>query len=411
VCTSGVFKRGVFWVVGLAIVVVTALLVTACAPEVPREEQKVVRIGMIAPLTGGPAAVVQIAWRNVEDYFKYFEENGCPGVTLPPGVKIELLWGDSGFEVAKAISIYERMKERNVVLYYLPSPVEGEGLKSRLERDKVPGIVMSVSENLMYPPGWVFTIYPTESERFAVVCDWIMDNWQQDRPPRVAIMGTDSPSGRAPEVMGTTYAESKGIEMLPFEIVPYVPLDVTPQLVRLRDRGADFVYVQAIWSTVVPILRDAQRLGLTSQMRFGGMENSQSIPLLELGSAAEGYFSGRSAPWYKEVPILKDVLREYQGKIDTMGDGAMSLVLFPAWIKAISAAIEAVGYENLDGSAVKEGFYTVRDFDPYEIGRKVTYTPEDHRGMPVIRIYEIRSGEVVPVTNWINAPTLVPESK
>lgn len=398
------------WVGILAVALSVALMVTACAPRAPEEGKQVVRIGMIAPLTGAPAAVVQIAWRNLEDCLKYFEEKGIPGVTLPAGVKIELLWGDSGFEVAKAISIYERMRERNVVLYYLPSPVEGEGLKSRLERDQVPGVVMSVSENMMYPPGWIFTIYPTESERFAVLCDWIMENWKEERPPRIALMGTDSPSGRAPEVMGTAYARSLGMEVLPFEIVPYVPLDVTPQLVRLQERGADYAYIQAIWSTVAPIMRDAQRLGLTGKVRFGGMENSQSIALLELGSAVEGYLAVRSAPWYKEVPILEEVLRKYQGRIDTMGDGAMSLILFPAWIKAISTALENVGYENLDGRAVKEGFYSVKDFDPYGLGRKVTYTPQDHRGAPVVRIYEIRGGDVVPLTGWISAPMLVPES-
>lgn len=404
-----IFGRKIVWSGILAAALAVTLLVTACAPSRPEEEKQVVRIGMIAPLTGGPAAVVQIAWRNLEDCLKYFEENGVPGAPLPPGVKVELLWGDSGFEVAKAISIYERMRERNVVLYYLPSPVEGEGLKSRLERDHVPGVVMSVSENLMYPPGWIFTIYPTESERFAVLCDWIMENWKEDRPPRIALMGTDSPSGRAPEVMGTAYARSIGMEVLPFEIVPYVPLDVTPQLVRLQERGADYVYIQAIWSTVVPIMRDAERLGLTKKVRFGGMENSQSIPLVELGSAVEGYLAVRSAPWYKEVPLLEQVLRKYQGRIDTMGDGAMSLILFPAWFKAISTALENVGYENLDGEAVKEGLYSVKDFDPYGIGRKVTYTPQDHRGQPVVRIYEIRNGDVVPLTEWISAPMLVPQ--
>ena len=393
----------------LAVALTVVLLFTACAPGPPAEEGKVVRIAMIAPLTGAPASALHIAWRNVIDYLTYFEEVGFPGQSLPPDVDIELLWGDSGFEVPRAISIYERVRGRNVVFFYLPSPVEGEGLKSRLERDKVPGIVMSVSEGMMYPPGWVFTIYPTESERFAVMCDWIMENWQEERPPRVAMIGTDSPSGRAPEVMGTAYAESIGIEMLPFEIVPYVPLDVTPQLLRLRERDADFVFIQAIWSTVVPIMKDAERLGITDEIRFGGMENSQSMPLLDLGPAVEGYFAIRAAPWYEEVPIIKDVLREVDGKIDTGGDGAMTLILFPAMIEAIGRAIEEVGYENLDGLAVKEAMYSIKDFDPYGVGRTVTYTPEDHRGTPEVRIYEVQGGRVVPVTDWVDAPMLVPE--
>ena len=85
------------------------------------------------------------------------------------------------------------------------------------------------------------------------------------------------------------------------------------------------------------------------------------------------------------------------------------LVLIPVWIEAIGIAIEEVGYENLDGRAVKEAMYGIKDFDPHGTGKKVTYTPEDHRGNPIIRIYEVQGGEVVPVSDWREAPMLVPE--
>jgi branched-chain amino acid transport system substrate-binding protein len=390
----------------LAVVLTAVLLFAACAPRPPVKQ--VVRVGMIAALTGPPAAAVQIAWRNITDYFRYFEEVGVPGMTLPPGVTIELLWGDSAYELPRAISIYERMRERNVVFFYLPSPTEGEGLKSRLERDAVPAIVMCVSEDMMYPPGWVFTVVPTESERFAVVVQWIVENWQEERPPRVALMGPDVAAGRAPEVMGTKYAESIGIEMLPMEFVPPVPLDTTPQLLRLKERGADYVYITPVWTVALPILRDAERLGLTDQMRFGGYENTQAIALIEtLGPAAEGYFAARAYPWYEEVPFLIDMYMRYRGKIDTEGDGAAMLACAPVMIEAIRKAIEKVGYENLDGRAVKEALYSIEDFDPHGINKPITYTPEDHRGSATVRIYQVQGGEVVPVTDWREAPMLV----
>ena len=393
----------------LAVALLVVLLLTACAPGPPAEEEEVVKIGMIAPLTGAPASAIHIAWRNIIDYLSYFEEVGVPGLELPPGVTIELVWGDSAFEVPRAISIYERMREQGVVIFYAPSPVEGAGLKSRTDRDGVVNFVMSIDEGMMYPPSSIFSVYPTDSEGFSVACDWIMENWQEERPPKVAIMGTDSPSGHAPEVMGTAYARSIGIEMLPFETVPYMPLDSSPQLLRVNERGADFVYIQAIWTTATVVMRDAERLGLTDEMRFGGFENSQSIAMLGLGAAAEGYWSPRRAPWYKEVPVLFDILREVDGKLDTGGDGACTLAFVPAWIKAIKVAIEEVGYENLDGRVVKEGMCGVKDFDPHGTGKKVTYTPEDHRGSASIRIYEVRGGDVVPVTDWREAPMLVPE--
>jgi ABC-type branched-subunit amino acid transport system substrate-binding protein len=406
----GPVKQRAIWITALAVALTTLLLFTACAPGPPVEEEKVVKVGMIAPLTGAPAAAVDIAWRNVLDYLSYFKNVGVPGLSLPPDVSIDLLWGDSAFQVPQAISIYERMREQNVLLIYAPSPVEGAGLKSRTDRDGMVNFVMSIDESMMYPPSSVFTVYPTDSESFAVACDWIMENWQEGRPPRLAIMGTDSPSGHAPEVMGTAYAKSIGIQMLPFETVPYMPLDVTPQLLRLEQEGADFAYIQSIWATAIPVLKNAERLGLTDKIRFGGMENSQSVPLIDAaGSAAEGYWSPRRAPWYEETPILFDILRTVDGKLDTGGDGACTLLFVPVWIQAINIAIENVGYENLDCRAVTEAMYSIKDFDPHHIGRPVTYTPEDHRGSALIRVYEVRSGDVAPVTEWQQAPMLVPE--
>jgi ABC-type branched-subunit amino acid transport system substrate-binding protein len=397
------------WITILAVTLTALLLFTACAPAPSAEKEKVVEIAMIAPFTGGPATMIQYAYRNLVDYLRYFEEVGIPGTSIQPGVSIRLLWGDSAFDPTKAISAYERMMEHNIVVFYLPSPVAAEGLQSRLQRDDVPAFTMSLNEALMYPPGPIFAVYPTESERFAVLCDWIIANWQEERPPRVAIMGTDTPSGRAPEVMGTKYAQSKGIEMLPFEVVPYLPLDTTSQLLRLRDEEADFVYLAAIWTTAIPILRDAERLGLTDKIRFGGMENSQSIPMIEaLGPSAEGYFATRAAPWYEEVPILTDMYMRYEGKIDTGGDGAATVLFASAMIEAIRIAIDNVGYENLDGRAVKEAWESIKDFDPLGI-KKLTYSPEDHRGSAAIRIYEVQGGRVVIVSDWQDAPMLVPE--
>jgi len=398
-----IVKRRTAWITALSVALTVALLFTACAPGPPEEEKKVVKMGFIVPLTGPPANVIQTAVRNAFAYLEYFEEAEVPGLALPPGVAVEITWGDSGFEANRAISIYERMRN-DVVIFYVPSGTEAMAIKPRLERDGMAGICMNYDEAMMYPPGPIFSVWPTESEKFAVLCDWIMENWEEERPPRVCMMGADSPSGRAAEVMGPPYAESIGIEMLPFESGAYMGLDYSPQLLRIRDREADFVYMPGGTDAYAPpVMKDAVRLELTDTIRFGGHGNGQSQAMLSLGPAVEGYFSPRCTPWYEEVPICRDLF------IDPTGDSAGQLVVMTVMIKAISVAIDNVGYENLDGRAVREAMYSIKDFDPHGTGKKVTYTPEDHRGNPWVRMHEIRAGEVVPVTEWRKAPMFVPE--
>ena len=395
---------------GIAILVLTvaAVLWFTVGPAAPVEEKQVVKIGFIGPLTGAGAAVVQHGFRNQIDYLRYFEEVGVPGLTLPPGITIELLWADCAYEVPRAIGAYNRFVERDVAFSWICNPAVSEALMPRLEKDEMPIMALGVTEAIVYPPGWIFSIFPNGSEYFAVVADWIMENWQEERPPRVAFIGPDTTYGTAPVMMGTAYAKSIGIEMLPMEFVPPVPLDTIPQLLRLNERGADYVYHTSTWSMALPIMRDAERLGITDKIRFGGWENSQAISLLELGPAVEGYFAPRAFPWYEEVPFFIDMNMKYRGKIDTEGDGVATLVYMSVPIEAMRIAIEEVGYENLDGRAVKEVMYSIKDFDPHGIGRPVTYTREDHRGTPALRIYEVQGGKVVPVTDWRDAPMLVP---
>ena len=68
-----------------------------------------------------------------------------------------------------------------------------------------------------------------------------------------------------------------------------------------------------------------------------------------------------------------------------------------------------MGYENLDGVAIKEAPDSFNDFDYYGI-KQITYTPEDHRGWNRARIYQVQGGEAVPISEWKNTPMIMPES-
>jgi hypothetical protein len=70
-------------------------------------------------------------------------------------------------------------------------------------------------------------------------------------------------------------------------------------------------------------------------------------------------------------------------------------------------AIEKVGYDNLDGLAIKEALDTYKDYDPYGYGTPMDFiNPENHRGSSWVRIYQIQGPTFVPVSDWREAPVL-----
>ena len=75
--------------------------------------------------------------------------------------------------------------------------------------------------------------------------------------------------------------------------------------------------------------------------------------------------------------------------------------------EAIRRAIAKVGYDSLDGTAIKGALDNMKDFDVYGL-TSITYTPNDHRGGTRMAVYEVREGNLVRVSDWRKAPMLVP---
>jgi len=398
-------RLGIILAVGLS----ALLLLTACAPAPLSEEQKVVKIGLISNLTGPVATANQLGLVAMLDGLRYWnEEMGIPGVA------IELVWRDSKYDRSLEISSYRLYIDSGVIAVMIFTP---PGMfKPMVERDEVPMLAGSITGETMYPPGWVYSYTPTEAERFTVLADWIMENWREERPPRVAFVVPDTEYTVEPLDECEQYTESIGMEWLPTEFVPYVVLDSTIQLLRLREQGADFIYIGPHWSVAIPVLRDAERLGLMDKIRFCGMEATLTKGVVNmLGPTLEGYLVAKGCPAWTEVenPGIKwaqEMHLRYHGTKETPDYYEESMVRASAVLpEAIKRAIEKVGYENLDGRAVKEALETLEDFDPYGYGTPITYTnPEVRRGSGLARVYQVEGGDVVPASDWRETPIIWP---
>jgi ABC-type branched-subunit amino acid transport system substrate-binding protein len=397
------------WLTIVALALTALLLFTACAPGLtaPAGEEKVVEIGAIVALTGPVGGPCSYPFYALQDYLDYFDdENGIPGVTL------ELVWVDGATIEDREISAYRRFVDRGIP--FIISITEAEMFRACTEKDEIPIICLAQTEGIMYPPCWLYSIYVTWAESYAVWCEWIVDNWKGDRPPRVVVLGPDTVAGPHAIEPARSYVENLGIEMLPSEFVAgYAPLDTSSELLRIEQNGADYVYIVPLWSLAAIVLRDAARLGLVSELRFGGLENTQGLKLLEqVGASAEGYTSPRTGPWVGETQIpgmklLHDLRPKYGRPYDFAGDEQNGTVAIMVACEVVKRALEEVGYENLDGVAIKRTLDSMKDFDCDGI-KRITYTPEDHRGWNRARIYQVQDGDVVPISDWLEAPMITP---
>ena len=66
-----------------------------------------------------------------------------------------------------------------------------------------------------------------------------------------------------------------------------------------------------------------------------------------------------------------------------------------------------MGYENVDGAAIKEALDNMEDFDVHGLA-SITYKdrPSDHRGITQAAVHQVQDGKIVRLSDWQELPKL-----
>ncbi len=117
---------------------IIVLAVSLFFPDSPRAETKL-NIGGSMALTGAYAENVAAVLAAFEDYAKYVNETKrmAPwrGEKFPADVSLEVLWRDDELKPAKALSIYEELKAKGILVFTVSGSPQALALKDRLNED------------------------------------------------------------------------------------------------------------------------------------------------------------------------------------------------------------------------------------------------------------------------------------
>ncbi len=414
---KGITRSGV--IVFLALLLVALPLLASCAQQQQPVKEKVIKVGFFYELTGPvQASLSGITLAHYDAYWKWLNETKG-GIR---GVRVEHMWYDGAYNVDRAVSGYKFFKDAGVLVIEPWTSVTGEPLLELSLRDEIPMVSHWASDKALDPQYWYYTYCPTFTQFYTTVLKWIKEtDWKESRPPRVAQIANKVPMGMSHIEPSTPYAAKLGIELGPFEYIPMMPLDVTSELLRIRDAKADYVYIPSNTAVVGVILRDAKKLGLQDKFKWvmGPMIMKwEGLPFLsDLSDGLIGItydiFPEENLPAYR---FNSEILERYIGKNTQVGrvhyGGAFTNLLEDQLVitEAIGRAIDKVGYDKLNGRAVKEALDTLKDFDVMGVSPPVTYGPNKREGQNKSRLGKIvwKGPEgvptVVPVTDWIAPP-------
>ena len=364
----------------------------------------------LADYTGPIAGLNVPADMGLEDYLKDINARG--GVD---GVKIKLIGIDTRYDTARAVSAYKRYRRspKLLVVNSISTGI-GKAVARLIERDKRLQLVPGDGEFQAHIQR-TFIWGPAYQDAFAATLDWIMADWKakgKSGAPVVGYLSWDNPFGRELLRGGKEYAKKLGIKLLPPEFFPPGTLKHDVYLTRLAKAGANYIDAGGVDPTPTNVIRDAHALGLTKKIQMTcGYWGPTALGIGVHAKALEGtviisfYQRGEES---KENKVVTDLWKKYRGSMVKFNEVyGMGMSWGMTYVAGLKAALKAVGYDNLKPDDMYKAYQGITGLDKHGVQGTCAYSPTSRRGSLEVKIYRVKNGKIVPITDWRKAPDAV----
>ncbi len=402
----------------VALILLGVLLLTlpglaGCAGE--KEEVPEIVIGVLTDFTGTASFAVKPTINAMMDYFSMVEEEDPI-----PGVKIKFITYDTRLDYARITPGYVWLKGRGAVMMHIVNPADNEILIDRYAEDEIPVIGSQVQPTLLGNP-WMFCFSSSNANETEVLMQWVMESWDYDAlgTPKIGHLGWT--------LMSTEYHQ-EGIDAamkanpgkFDWVGVQRVPMGTTTwagEVSKLKD--CDFIVVSVVGPMAASFVKEARARGyegnfLSGINAFPGYWDlvRAAVPEDELYGC---YHAGHWPWWNEDVPFitkLKGAIQRYRsGEAEALMRSSGPLTGWAMGMlmtDAISRAVEEVGAENVDGTAIRDALAETNMTVP-GWGNPWRFTAEENFLARAERVYEWIIAEedwVAASDDWITPASL-----
>jgi ABC-type branched-subunit amino acid transport system substrate-binding protein len=392
------------------------LMVAISLLPVSGHAAKILYVGGTQSLTGPFAEDSAAVLAGIEDYVQYVNETKMMAPwrkeKFPADITLEVMWRDDELKPAKALSIYEELKAKGMMVARISGSPIALALKDKMWEDRMGATSMATGPYYLSPPQSCFTYYPIYTDSCAAIADWFKANWKEKRKPKVAYLTADNAMGRSIEIPEMkAYLEKIGYEFVGTQYVPLVPTSPpTTQLTWLKEKGVDLAVGVMINPGAQPTVKEMVRLGMGPyqpyKMTFGTPAPGHAAVFAEaMGKLGDGYVCAGSFRPMDDlaIPGIKfcdDLQMKYHP------NKRVTHIMYQAGIlegmiqvEALRLAMQKVPFEKLTRRDVLEqGFFKIKNLDTARISSTpLTYGSGDIEGVDQIRIDQVQNGKVVEV--------------
>lgn len=389
------------------------------AITMPAQAQTTYQIPSLSDFSGPFASVMPFfsgARESVLDWW-----NTEQGTAL--GVKLELKPFDTRYDTAQTASLWPGIlaSTKPVIGFALGGP-DTAALQQRLPNDKVALILGSASNGFGWRPNqWVLSTRPTFVHEINGFIEWFQKTkLGGERPVKVAMFTSEaSPSfaDMGKGVAAYVKANPKIVELVEMVYVDPQPADVTLQLRRVLNAGAEVVLAPASIQQAVAVKRAMQALGKKVPIMVNA-HNALSVLEKPIGgyAALEGDYEAHGsavtgvdmseARKFYDMLVAKHGLKAPWHSFTGLGIGQALVV-----VRGIEATVRKHGSDKITGELVYqtllETHFPAKDFFGFT-GGDVDYSVDAPFPLkdPRINIGQVVGGQLKTVASGVPVPKL-----
>ncbi|HEB96268.1 MAG TPA: ABC transporter substrate-binding protein [Sedimenticola thiotaurini] len=348
-----------------------------------------IKIGSFLAVTGPASFLGDPELKTLQMYVD--EINGKGGVD---GRQIELVHYDTGGSPKKAVNFVKRLIQKDKVDVIVGGSTSGSTLAVMplVAKARIPFISLAGSVKIVVPPQkWTFKMPHTD----AMAAAKIFGDMKKRGITKVALISGSGGFGKSGRAQSLKLAPQYGIEIVADESYGKKDTDMTAQLAKIRDSGAQAILNFGFGTGPAIVTKNVRQLGIDLPLyQSHGVASKKFIELA--GDAAEGVRLPAAAllvaDQLPDSDPQKPVLLAYKNKFEAKY-GPVSTFGGHAY-DGLFIALEAIDRANsTDKEKVRDEIEKTKGF----IGTGGIYnmSPQDHLGLDLsaFKMLEIRNGD------------------
>jgi len=359
-----------------------------------------IKIGAVINLTGPASSWGQYHAKGHQDYIKYV--NDVKGGIA--GRKIELTVVDHAYKVPEAVKYVKKFCEEKMDMIATWDAGSGIQAKPIIQEYKIPTINYSTYQGILKPPiDYMYLPFGSYVLDSYAVLEYIKAIHKGKDAPKVGLLTYNNVYGKSIHDPSKEYAAKNNINIVTIEEFPPATVDLSTEVLRLKQKGAEYVFMQILPAAVVTAMKAFDR-------------NNFNVPLFGTWTATDpdffklgkGLIRDRLAMQFCGVlpqdktwgiKLLEDLWKRYKSvdKFETSYWEGVVVAMIQE--KAIHRA--AGLYKTINAENINKAMETFKNEDFGGLVPNITYTKDNHEGSFKGRIVQIHEDSTYsPITNF-----------